>query len=178
MIYQSIDSIGDHSDAEHFVDSRPAYCVERGGTLDECISRVPVLVEGLLLDGLDSDGYVSLIDVAPTILEAVGATGTGQMTGRSLFDEISVDRTVLVEAARYGHEKKAVYHEGYKRIVSQRDEVSLGFSIPGERRVDLPSEIEAVMADVLPTWPDADESESEQRVSKMVERRLERLGYK
>ena len=165
-------------DAEHFVDSRPAYCVGHGGTPYECISRVPLVVDGLSLDGFESDGLVSLIDVAPTVLDAVGASGVSSTTGRSLFDEVPADRTLLVEAARYGYEKKAVYREGWKRILSEGDDVSLGFSIPAERVTEIPPEIEAVMTDALPAWPDADGTAPEQEVSKTVERRLEQLGYK
>jgi arylsulfatase A-like enzyme len=165
-------------DAEHFVDSRPAYCVGHGGTPYESVTQVPLIVDGLSLDGFDSDGPISLIDIAPTILEAVGVTEAGGTTGRSLFNEVPPDRIVLTEAARYGYEKKAVYYEGWKRILSEGDDVSLGFSIPAERVTEIPPEIEAVMTDALPAWPDADGTAPEQEVSKTVERRLEQLGYK
>ena len=165
-------------DAEHFVDSRPAYCVGHGGTPYESVTQVPLIVDGLSLNGFDSNGPVSLIDIAPTILEAVGVTEAGGTTGRSLFNDVPSDRTVLTEAARYGYEKKAVYYEGWKRILSEGDDTSLGFSIPAERVTEIPPEIEAVMTDALPTWPDVDGTAPEQKVPKTVERRLEQLGYK
>ena len=165
-------------DAEHFVDTRPAYCVRHGGTPYECISRVPLLVDGVSLDAVQSDSPVSLIDVAPTILEMVGLTDRASTRGCSLLHEIPRDRIVLTESARYGYEKKAVYYDGWKLIVSRGDDISLGFSLPEERCTAVPSEIEPTMTEALPPWPATDGTGAEQTVSKTVEKRLENLGYK
>jgi arylsulfatase A-like enzyme len=165
-------------DAEHFVDTRPAYCVGHGGTPYECISRVPLLVDGISLDALESDGIVSLIDVTPTILETVGLTCTTSIEGRSLLYEIPSSRVVLTESARYGYEKKAMYYDGWKYLVSKGDDTSLGFSLPGERRASVPPEIKRTMTETLPAWPATDGTGAETTVSKTVEKRLDNLGYK
>ena len=179
--------VGDHGeglweqtalDARTFVDSRPAYGIDHGGTPYEAVARVPLVVEGLDLDL--GGGTSSLVDVAPTLLDALGQPEALATTGVSLSRGIPAERVPLVEAARYGHEKKAAYRDGWKLIVSRGDDAAVGFRLPEEpgataTRADLPADVEADLYDALPAWPDG--TEPERSVSGMAQQRLEDLGY-
>ena len=176
-------------DAERFVDSRPAYGVDHGGTPFESVARVPLAVDGLDVErgpgadtahasGRDGDwsgGRPSLIDLAPTLLDALGHPDSLPTTGTSLRDGVPDDRAPLVEAARYGHEKKAAYLDEWKVVVSRGDEESLGFALPEETVADLPADVEKRLYDALPAWPDGEAPE--RHVSGMAQQRLEDLGY-
>ncbi len=181
--------VGDHGEgfweraafhAEHFADPRPAYCVGHGGAPYEAVTRVPLAVAG---DEVRGDGGAetapaarpSLIDVTPTVLDAVGLPESDELTGASLLDPLPTDRSLLVESVRYGYEKKAVYAGDQKLIVSCGDGVEAGFTLPDEMSCEIPDRTAAAMRDALPPWPDVDESERD--VSASVQRRLEDLGY-
>ncbi|WP_436928155.1 sulfatase-like hydrolase/transferase [Halosimplex amylolyticum] len=169
-------------DAERFADSRPAHGVDHGGTPYESVARVPIAVDGL--DRFDSDlgsdadrngGRPSLVDLAPTLLDALGRPDALSTTGVSLRDGVPADRIPLVEAARYGHEKKAVYLDEWKLVVSRGDDESVGFTLPEETLADLPADAEKRLYDALPAWPDGESPE--RHVSGMAQQRLEDLGY-
>jgi arylsulfatase A-like enzyme len=158
-------------DEQHFYDSRPAYCVGHGGTPYESIARVPL--HGSNVPSTAS--RASLVDVTPTILETVGIDVPEPMSGISLDATIPDDRIRLVEGARYGYEKKATYHDDWKLLVSRGDDEDVGFSLPEESVVALPSEVRERLEAAMPPWPDGDEERS---VSPAVRSRLEELGYR
>ncbi|WP_255197780.1 sulfatase-like hydrolase/transferase [Halorarius litoreus] len=160
-------------DAETFVDSRPAYGIDHGGTPYEAIARVPLVTDGLdlRLDGAPA----SLVDVAPTLLDTLGCEDALPATGSSLLRGVPEDRIPLVEACRYGHEKKAAYVDDWKLVVSRGDDAAVGFSLPDEEPTDLPEDVEARLFEALPAWPDGEHPE--RRVSGMAQQRLEDLGY-
>lgn len=160
-------------DAEHFYDSRPAYGVAHGGTPYESIARVPVLSNDEHLS--DFDGERSLIDVAPTLLDALGVSPPSAMTGHA--GSGGTTRPLLVEAARYGHEKKAVYESDWKLVISKREDTSVGFELPSERRGNVPAGTREEMERKLPPWPDSD-GDRGREVSDTARKRLENLGYK
>jgi arylsulfatase A-like enzyme len=169
-------------DAAHFVDSRPAYCVDHGGTPYESLARVPLATDGLELgagdgglDHPDDDGLASLVDLAPTLLDAVGLSDAMETTGVSLRSGVPTDRIALVESARYGYEKKAAYIDDWKLVVSRSDDESVGFHLPDETPADLPTEVERQLTEALPAWPDGEQADV--RVSGMAQQRLEDLGY-
>ena len=164
-------------DAAHFVDSRPAYCVDHGGTPYESLTRVPLAVAGDAPDLSPSgaEGPASLIDLAPTLLESAGLGETVPATGVSLADGVSESRVALVESARYGHEKKAAYTGDWKLVVSQADDQAIGFELPEETPTALPDDVETRLSAALPKFPDGETSEV--RVSGMAQQRLEDLGY-
>ena len=162
-------------DAETFVDSRPAYGIDHGGTPYEAIARVPLVAEGF--DGAFevAGGRASLVDVAPTLLDLLGHEDALSATGRSLRRGVPDDRIPLVEACRYGHEKKAAYLDDWKLVVSRGDDEALGFRLPEEAAADLPADVERRLYDALPAWPDG--RHPERRVSGMAQQRLKDLGY-
>ena len=163
-------------DAARFVDSRPAYGVDHGGTPYEAIARVPLAVDGLSLADVDDVLHpASLVDVAPTLLDAVGLPGATDASGHSLVEGVPIDRIPIVEAARYGHEKKAAYFDGWKLLVSRADDQAVGFALPEEEPSDLPESVERALRDALPPWPDG--SRADVAVSGLARDRLEDLGY-
>ncbi|SDM95406.1 Arylsulfatase A [Halogranum gelatinilyticum] len=168
-------------DAARFADSRPAYCVDHGGTPYESLARVPLAVDGLDVGGSDdpdtsdSSAPASLVDLAPTLLDAAGLDDALDTTGVSLRTGIPADRVTLVESARYGHEKKAAYADGWKLVVSQGDDESVGFDLADETPTDLPSDVERRLTEALPAWPNGEHADV--RVSGMAQERLEDLGY-
>lgn len=157
-------------DAERFSDPRPAYSVGHGGTPYEPIARVPLLGQEIL----DTSGQVSLVDVAPTILNRVGLEPPETMRGEVLEGDLPDDRVLLIESARFGHEKKAVYLDGWKLLVSRGDDQEVGFTLPDESPCVLPDDVEAHLKRALPPWPSGT---AEREVSNRVQRRLEDLGY-
>jgi arylsulfatase A-like enzyme len=189
---------GDHSegfwehaafDAEYFIDSRPAYCVGHGGTPYECITRVPLLMnsssEGdsnFHTTTPERSSYRSLIDVAPTLLDAVGIDSDHrtEMSGHTLFGDVPADRPVIVEDARYGYEKKAIYWNGWKLLRSQGDETTIGFALAGEQPASIPTAIRSEMEAYFPQWPNQspDAETGGQTISRTVEQRLNDLGYR
>ncbi|WP_416840245.1 sulfatase-like hydrolase/transferase [Haloferax sp. DFSO52] len=161
-------------DAAHFEDSRPAYCVDHGGTPYESLTRVPLAVDGIDLESGDG-GLASLIDIGPTLLDVVGLSDALATTGDSLRTGVPPDRIALVESARYGYEKKAAYLDEWKLVVSQGDDESVGFSLPDEAPTTLPGDVERRLTEALPAWPDGEHADA--RVSGMAQQRLEDLGY-
>lgn len=160
-------------DAARFADSRPAYAVGHGGTPYEPVARVPLAVDGPDL-GLRGR-RVSLVDLAPTLLDALGHPDLLATSGSSLLASVPADRTLLVEAARYGHEKKAVYRGEWKLIVSPGDGEVVGFSVPGEEPADPPDAIEETLLAALPPWPDGTRIRAP--ASGLARHRAGELGY-
>lgn len=164
----------DHAalDAATFADSRGTYCVDHGGTPYESVARVPLAVEGFdVADG----GPVSLIDIAPTLLNVLGLSDALPTDGYSLRNEIPEDRILLIESARYGYEKKAAYLNGWKLIVSPADDAAVGFRLPEENRAELPAEVERRLREAMPPWPDGERAD--RAISGFARQRLEDLGY-
>ena len=165
-------------DARTFVDSRPAYGIDHGGTPFEAVARVPLVAEGLDIDV--GGGPASLVDVAPTLLDALGHADALPATGVPLTDGVPEDRVPLVEAARYGHERKAAYLDGWKLVVSRGDDAAVGFRLPADgdgsaAEAELPPDVRRRLYDALPAWPDG--THPEHHVSGMARQRLEDLGY-
>lgn len=177
--------LGDHGEAfwEHarlderfFDDTRPAYCVVHGGTPYEAIARVPFAVDGLDLSLRDQDGLLSLVDLFPTLLSAVGVSEPPDNSGRDLQEGVPPDRVVLTEACNFGCEKKAVYCGEWKRIVSLGDGFHLDFRLRPERVSEVPDAVAGRMVEHLPERGST--RDGGQQISAIVERRLEELGYR
>jgi hypothetical protein len=164
-------------DAARFADSRPAYCVDHGGTPYESLVRVPLAVDGIGFDAspADDEGRASLVDLAPTLLDAAGLAEDFPATGASLRDAVPRSRVPIVESTRYGHEKKAAYAGEWKLVASKGDGERAGFRLPEEEPAELPPGVESRLAESLPPFPDGESADA--RVSGMARQRLEDLGY-
>lgn len=155
-------------DVEHFDGTG---CVDHGGAPYEQLARVPLLTNA----DWNFEGHTSLIDLAPTFARLAGIDGP-EMTGIAVTETKPEDRMVIVEGSLNGYEKKAIYFDQYKLIVSKGDDVEEGYSLPEEQRKALPKDIRERMEHELPPWPDGSISTTE--VSGVVEERLNQLGYK
>ena len=155
-------------DIEHFGGSG---CVDHGGAPYEEVARVPLLTNA----DWPMNGSMSLVDLPVTFADVAGIDFP-ESSGRSLCEEHTDDRTVLIEGSLSGHEKKAVYYRDYKLLVSKGHEVEVGYTLPEEETTELPEDIYDLLREHLPPWPDENDSETE--VSSVVEGRLEDLGYK
>lgn len=155
-------------DVEHFDGTG---CVDHGGAPYEPLARVPLLTNA----DWSFNGRVSLVDLAPTLSDVVGIDGP-ETSGYSLLDELPEDRMPIIEGSLNGFEKKAIYKDQYKLIVSRGDDVEVGFTVPDEERIEIPEEDQETMLQALPQWPDGSEATTE--VSGVVEDRLANLGYR
>lgn len=155
-------------DIEHFDGSG---CVDHGGAPYEEVARVPLLTNA----DWSLNGLTSLVDLPATFADLTGIEFP-ETSGRSLCEEQTDDRFVLIEGSLRGHEKKAVYHRNYKLLTSKGHNVEIGYTLPEETMTELPNEVYESLCEQIPAWPD--ESTSETEVSSVVEDRLEKLGYK
>lgn len=146
-------------------------CVGHGGTPYEPLARVPLMTNA----DWSFDGHVSLVDLAPTLADAVGID-VPETSGYSLLDQVPAERMPIVEGSLNGYEKKAIYKDEYKLIVSHGDDVEVGFTMPDEEVVEIPEETRETMLRALPSWPDGSDATTE--VSGVVEDRLANLGYR
>lgn len=146
-------------------------CVDHGGTPYEQVAKVPLLTNADWF----FEGDISLVDIVPTLLDVVGVNGI-ETSGYSLCDPVPESRRPIVEGCMNGTEKKAVYDGQYKLIVSKEQDIELGYVLPEEQQVAIPSEVRRRLIDALPAWPDGKMSRTE--VSDVVEDRLGQLGYK
>jgi len=156
-------------DVEHFDGTG---CVDHGGAPYEELARVPLLTNA----DWDLEDRRSLIDLAPTIFDIVGVEGP-ETTGRSILKGAPGDYTPIVEGSLNGYEKKAVYDDGHKLIVSKGDGVEMAFTLPDEVEIELGGKQRwQTMREALPRWPDGETAGTD--VSGVVEDRLDTLGYR
>lgn len=159
------------TDLEHFHGNG---CVGHGGTPYEPLTRVPLLSDELPFSDR-SDGPISLIDVAPTILSAAGIDEQVPTTGRDLHDADLGDRLPLVEGSLGAHELKAVY-DGDRKLIASEAGPRLTVALPG----DVPTDVEEArterLLDSLPPWNEDLGRGTE--VSDVVGDRLDALGYR
>ena len=146
-------------------------CVGHGGAPYEGLARVPLLTDA----DWQLPDRASLVDLAPTFADVAGIDWSPP-SGRSLRSDEPRDGMVLVEGTLDGHEKKAIYDGAHKLIVSNGDDVELGYRLPGEEQTTIPPERREAMLDELPAWPDGQRVGTE--VSDVVADRLEQLGYR
>ncbi|WP_266081673.1 sulfatase-like hydrolase/transferase [Haladaptatus caseinilyticus] len=171
---------GDHGEAHwefsdldrKFTDSRPNYCCGHGGTPFDVVARVPIGSTDSKL--VPTGGRASLIDLPKTIASLIGKGD--QYTGCNWKDPISTGRKVLCEGVRYGVERKAIYCDTQKIIVSKQDDVILSSYIKdGKEQFDANEENEELVSALPDDWEDSDPVG---QTSKMVESQLRALGYK
>lgn len=116
-----------HSSDEYLLggDPRSVYGIGHGHAMYEEVVRVPLVMSGPRIPaGCRSDSLISLVDVAPTVLEVMGLHVPSEMKGRSLVtildghDETDLhDRALLVESPAYGPDSTAIVSGRHKLIV-------------------------------------------------------------
>jgi len=95
---------------------------EHGHTLYDELLRVPLIVWGPGVQPGRIETPVSLIDLTPTVLDALGAVPIGESPGVSLWPLLTrgaglPQRTLFAERTRYGPDRAAALQWPYKVIV-------------------------------------------------------------
>lgn len=114
---------------------------EHGHTMFDELLRVPLIVWGPGVAPGREAAPVSVADVAPTVLDAVGLERPGPMFGMSLWPVLGARTTIgrrplLAESTMYGSERKALILWPHKLAISedgQRELFDLAAD-PGETR--------------------------------------------
>jgi arylsulfatase A-like enzyme len=162
---------------EGFTDPRNIYGTGHGHNVFQVHLLVPLVFAGAGIRAGAIDANVSLVDVAPTILQAVGVEAPAA-DGHSLLEPPDEGRPILAEAIAYGHEKRSVVHFDRKLLSAPGDGYERVFGLGADRResevVTDPSEVERLRR-FLPEGPGA---VGEQVAStEEIERHLRDLGY-
>ena len=126
---------------------------EHGHTLYDELLHVPLIVWGPGVHAGRIETPVSLIDLAPTILGALGAPPIAASPGVSLWPLLTGGaappaRDLLAERPRYGPDRGAVIRWPYKAVVDLEGGPQLLFELeedPGEQ-VNLSAKYPAIMA--------------------------------
>jgi arylsulfatase A-like enzyme len=97
---------------------------EHGHTLYEELVRVPLVFWGAGVRAGRETEPVSLVDVAPTLLEAAGLAPVGRVEGLSLWPNLSdtaaiPERTLHFHDVLYGSDRRGALRWPWKAIVSE-----------------------------------------------------------
>jgi arylsulfatase A-like enzyme len=103
---------------------------DKGPAMYEDIYNIPFVAEGLDTPDVE-ERFVSLLDLAPTFLDAAGIEIPPAYDGRSLFD-LSRAETEWRDAIRaefhghqYPYEQRMIRNERYKLVINQEDTAEL-----------------------------------------------------
>jgi arylsulfatase A-like enzyme len=101
---------------------------DKGPAMYEDIYNVPFIADGLGIES-DHDAFVSLLDLAPTFLDAAGVDIPEEYDGASLFDiDADHDRNTA-RAEFHGHqfpyEQRMLRDGRYKLVLNERDTAEL-----------------------------------------------------
>ena len=116
-----------------FSDPRDIYGTGHGHNLFQVHLLVPLIVAGPGIAPKQIDRNVSLVDISPTVLQAVEGEAS-DLDGQSLLEDGSVDRAVVAEAVAYGFDKKSVVMGDEKLLVSEGDGYEKAFRLGLDRR--------------------------------------------
>ncbi len=170
----------DHVEVERqlFYDPRGIAGISHGHNLFQELINVPLICIG---SGVAPGRYshdVSLVDLAPTVLELCGIGHKLALDGRNLFD-CSDERFLISEAINYGHEKKAILQNNWKLIESQGDGVSLLFDLskdPKEKH-NLAKTNPEKLKELKTLLPKTQVKGDALKVDRDIEEQLRHLGY-
>ncbi len=124
----------EHRDEEMagFTDPRDIYGTGHGHNLFQVHLLVPLVMLGPGVPPGPIEENVTLADVAPTTLDALGMDAS-DADGRSLLGPVA-SRPVLSEGIAYGHEKKSVVFEDTKLLSAPGDGYERAFRLGSDRR--------------------------------------------
>jgi arylsulfatase A-like enzyme len=165
---------------------------EHGHAKYDEVIRVPLMMWGAGVEPDRVPGPVSLIDIVPTALEALGVEMPADLPGFSLLAgrespgaAVDPPRSVVSELSLYGPETKAIVEWPYKVVLDFESGEARLFDLsvdPGER-VDLAPTMTAEVRDMLGAMSDI-VAEAKQygvaveaQLDEELRRRLRSLGY-
>lgn len=161
---------------------------EHGHSFYQELLRVPLVFWGRGVEPGSSAEVVSLIDLMPTVLEAVGSTPGGLVDGTSLWPALSggqltASRAVAAQWNFFGRKRRAILAWPFKAVVGARERQLYDLEAdPGEQRnlidEDLPK-LRELSAELDALLPGRGPPEGVAAVDLMdrTRRQLEALGY-
>jgi arylsulfatase A-like enzyme len=175
---------GDHGEAfwEHAAlerelndDPRGFYGTDHGHSVFEELAGVPLWVDAPGID--EYRGRVSLVDVVPTVLEALDARDPPSTTGTSLSSPAG-STPVLCEETAYGYNQRAVWVDDRKLVAVPETGTTVWFDLsedPAESnpRRDVPDGL----ADAYDSFGLGVHGEETMEVDAATRERLAELGY-
>ncbi len=172
----------EHVDMEkkYFYDPRRHYGCGHGHNVFQEIISVPLMLFGGDIKKGVYNNRVSLVDIFPTLLNALGIPLLGEVDGKNLFAE-NRNRLILNEMSAYGYEKKAVFYKQYKMLCSPFDDIEWVFNLaedPCERHplTDLQSADIEKMRNYLYAIEEKGSGETIS-IDEETKRQLSQLGY-
>ena len=160
---------------------------EHGHAMHEEVLRVPLILWASNLEPGRASVPVSLIDLAPTILDATGVEPAAPLPGISLLDrdDSRANRPIVAERLLYGPDTRVIVEWPMKAIARADREDAQLFDLaedPGERH-DLQSDRPARLRQMLATLSDslsearARQASTEIELDEDLSDRLRSLGY-
>lgn len=168
----------DHPELERRLndDPRGYYATDHGHSVFEELARVPLWIRAPGVEGTASDRPVSLIDVAPTVLSALGIDPPEDITGRPL-DKPYNSRALLCEETAYGYDQRAAWLDGRKAITVPETGNTLAFELGRYLEEEPLDTVPRELGDALTSFGKGVEGADQMHVDGDTRDRLEELGY-
>lgn len=157
-------------------DPRGYYATDHGHSVLEEVARVPLWVRAPDTDRVVSDRPISLVDVTPTVLSALGADVPEDTTGHPV-SSLPDERKLLCEETAYGYNQRAVWCGEQKAITVPETGTILGFALDGSLEKEPLDEIPDGLVDALASFDARVEGDDQMTVDANTRDRLEELGY-
>ena len=144
-------------EARSFYHQRGFYGVTHGQAGFGEVIEVPLVMSGPLPERKGT-GFVSAVDIVPTVLDLLGIRHNMRFDGANIFGTEG-QRPLLSEASGSGYEKKALVVGRYKLIYSEDDGVEWLFDLekdPLEQHPIVDKEVTSVFVDKLVRMLEAD----------------------
>jgi arylsulfatase A-like enzyme len=164
---------------EGFTDPRDVYGTGHGHNLFQVHLLVPLVVAGPGIAPGELRSNVTLADVTPTVLQALGIESP-PMDGRSLVepDRSAGDRSILAEGIAYGYEKRSVVRGDLKLLVGEGDRYERVFRLGDDRRETGVVSDPGAVAELRSHLPAGEGVQGEQvEATKEIVDHLRELGY-
>ncbi len=173
------ESLGEHQEQQH------------GFFVYDAVTQVPLVITGPGISPRVVSDQVRIVDVMPTVLEAVGVTTPRNVQGVSLLPAARGERLDLLALAESWYPR---YHYGWSELTAVRDGRYKFIAAPRRELYDLqndPAEqknlagenpqradaLERALRDMTATTAGAAKPRAPQEVDPEVEERLRALGY-
>lgn len=129
----------DHAEleAKYFYDVRGYAGIGHGHSVFNELIQVPLIMVGPEISKKEEDKFVSGVDIAPTLLDLLGAQHNILFDGMNLF-RAPKKRLILSENTIHGHEKKALVYGKLKFFYSKDDGVAWIFNLKNDPREQNP----------------------------------------
>jgi arylsulfatase A-like enzyme len=167
----------EHPDLERELndDPRGYYATDHGHSVLGEVTDVPLWVRAPGVRG--SDDPVSLVDVAPTVLSALGGGPTVETDGVAL-QRGDRDGPLLCEETAYGYDQRAVWLDGVKGVLVPETGRAVTFAASDDAETDPSPGLTADLRRALDSFDGQGRvGDEEMDVDEATRERLSELGY-